>query len=1670
MPQREKGAMDQPPQHSGPSIWIPRRVSYNHQDPSIQSIEESEKLNLKIVAAEHLRNSFVGIYDIKASDASISQPQRRALERLAIARTNGITQSELAKEFGMKGNNIFYVLRNLECRGLIVRQSTIVKKKEACNEREPKNSSIVATNMLHLYRYAKHLGTQQRLEITKEDKTLENDNAEGSAVSVDGVAEECIKEDVHVKDYLPALKAICDKLEKADGKILSETLVIKELLGIEPGEMLKDARVVEEFYAKVNKREVSCLRLLKEFSPKSFEPKTPGCGYDDLDTEQLAKMGKRGQITEQLVELPIEYQIYDMIDAEGSKGLTITEVCKRLRINNKRYYTRLLNMFSRFGMHLQAESLNRGVAYRVWTSNNFNPDAPNVLLDKTEPVFNDKGVGNSPTGDPEVQEMPTQSIEEVDYSTPKGETRVSGDNVNIEIEAEITHGHGSPLVGDGNNMLLCPRSPETFANELGDIVPDTELQTVNTTTVSDIVPSETSPPSLLTPRRRRSYQRYPCLTLGAASALREQRILEMLQGEKFIIKAELHRHLESLEKEKHTMMDRKTLDRSLNKLQQEGHCKCIRVSVPVVTNCGRSRTMDVVLHPSVNNVSPELLGQIHERLRSFEMQVRGQGFSRLKKSQSIPVLHGVQRISRSVKLDVQSERSEAMRVNGFVFAKMVRTKLLHIFLWGWLCSLPGWDDALSSGEHGDDLKNPHRTCKLFDLDLAIKAMPLELFLQVVGSTQNFDDMIEKCRTGLCLSNLPLQEFKHILDTQATGRLSYLIDILRRLKLIRLVSSGDSEDAVKVQHATLTHALELKPYIEEPVTVVDQSSDFISLDLRPQIRHDFVLSSRNAVHEYWNTLEYCYAAANSRAALHSFPGSAVHEVFLFRSWASVRVMTADQRAELLKCIVNDGPNKKLSFKECEKIAKDLNLTLEQVLRVYYDKRQKRLTRLQGVFNAKGKGFDRQERTHALSSLKRKRSSEGKSLKHVNSDTVDGQSGERRHSKFSDTDGQVAEEQNFFTSSVGNEDNLKRHQVDDHKELEEPGSDEEDEGDHSFIRKCALSRLKPMHQRKFSWTEKADRQLVIEYVRHRAALGANFHRADWASLSNLPAPPDSCKRRMSLLNRDVRFRKTVMRLCNMLSERYANYLDKYQIKKLKHGDCRVMLRDCFTGEDFNKNSECLEQNQEFDSEERWDDFDSKNLKVALDEVLRYKRIAKLDTLEGVRSVSEEQSDLNRIAEIHEPKERTSVSSTAPTFDVQICGGRSKLSGRRSSWRRLPRKYIKVLNEGTGASERAHVSLAVSNAAELFKLIFLSNSTAPEYIKVLNEGTGASEQAHVSLAVSNAAELFKLIFLSNSTAPEVPNLLAETLRRYSEHDLFAAFNYLRDKKIMVGGSGSSPFVLSQHFLQRISSSTFPSNTGKRATQFASWLYEREKDLMEEGIDLTADLQCGDVLHMCALISSGELVITPYLPDDGIGEAEDSRTLKRKSDNLEVHIGDKAKRLKPLLAGEGEITSRREKGFPGIRVSLSRATISRANALEFFKDGNIHFADFRFGENDQVGATSGVNIGTNSSSSDYMEEILDSGNTIPTKLAPSESLWEAMTCYAEHLVSLPSDEERGSPFYPEIFKTVYSAIQKAGDQGLNMVEISQVLSMQGKKVSEVIVEVLEAFGRALKVLLLII
>lgn len=125
-------------------------------------------------------------------------------------------------------------------------------------------------------------------------------------------------------------------------------------------------------------------------------------------------------------------------------------------------------------------------------------------------------------------------------------------------------------------------------------------------------------------------------------------------------------------------------------------------------------------------------------------------------------------------------------------------------------------------------------------------------------------------------------------------------------------------------------------------------------------------------------------------------------------------------------------------------------------------------------------------------------------------------------------------------------------------------------------------------------------MIEYIRHRAALGAKFHRVEWSSLENLPAPPETCRRRMSALNRNNQFRKAVMRLCNMLSVRYAKHLEYSKNKTLIHNRKPPDV--------------VIHPSNELDVDEKWDDFDNKDIKISLDEVLQYKQISKSAATKG------------------------------------------------------------------------------------------------------------------------------------------------------------------------------------------------------------------------------------------------------------------------------------------------------------------------------------------------------------------------------------------------------------------------------------------------------------------------
>ena len=154
----------------------------------------------------------------------------------------------------------------------------------------------------------------------------------------------------------------------------------------------------------------------------------------------------------------------------------------------------------------------------------------------------------------------------------------------------------------------------------------------------------------------------------------------------------------------------------------------------------------------------------------------------------------------------------------------------------------------------------------------------------------------------------------------------------------------------------------------------------------------------------------------------------------------------------------------------------------------------------------------------------------------------------------------------------------------------------------------------------------RELVTQYARYRVVLGAKFHRVDWTSIAGLPAPPPACARRMTSLKRNTKFRKVLMKLCNMLSERYVMHLEKNQNRSFNNNDCRLLVRSSSI-----QVSNGVEHGEDADfEEERWDDFDDRTIKRALEDVLRFKHIAKLEASKRVGSVSAEWSNINMNSE--------------------------------------------------------------------------------------------------------------------------------------------------------------------------------------------------------------------------------------------------------------------------------------------------------------------------------------------------------------------------------------------------------------------------------------------------------
>ncbi|KAJ7541625.1 hypothetical protein O6H91_10G067600 [Diphasiastrum complanatum] len=1119
-------------------------------------------------------------------------------------------------------------------------------------------------------------------------------------------------------------------------------------------------------------------------------------------------------------------------------------------------------------------------------------------------------------------------------------------------------------------------------------------------------------------------QPYPCVTVTTTSVQRERRILERLEREKFIVRAELHRWLEDQEN-RTTMMDRKTLTRVLQKLQRENRCKCVLLNMPGSTNCGRNRTTEVILLPSIV-VQPDLLCRIHESVRKFEIQSRANCVSRGKKSNGMfPVLTGVKRMSPSKPLKriptpsgSTLEKAGSMQANGFVPAKMVRVRMLHLFLWDYVSGLCESDGKTNLVQH-NITEVTTGSYKVFALGAAMQAIPLESFLQIVGSTKKFENLADRVKRGLRLCDLPAAEHAELMDGNARGRLSWLVDVLRRLKLVRLVvGSGPilqprkqvTKTFLSTIEAALTYAMEIHPFIEEPASELLPALNPEVLDVTPRARHEFNFCNKDDVDAYWQTLEYFFSDAEPSIARQAFPGSNVPELFGLRSWTSLRVMSVDQRNELLKRIGAGGVERRISAQECAKIAKDLNLTLEQVLKVSYEKNQSfRLQSLQKPFLTASdllfKGISRVGAAVAEDNCDSPREvvpsvstcSGLKSDKYLNCLQAE------LESNRGQPDYNVSGEQETVgrvTQSFSTEQN--------NESKDDAESEEEMQEEYRVNHISVVSGLKPFRRKRFPWSDKLDRTLVVSYARQRALLGSRYNRVDWATLRDLPAPPVICRRRMAQLKSEPSIRFAIMNLCQLFSDRYEKH--QQHIESLRNaGAISCNTATCPESTDISKEHQTGIQRYGF----IWDDVEDHSIVGAVEEIIKGKALARRRIIAYTGSGFDNLRSSKEAESFKEQTDRRKLSSSVATVEATSDGELSILHHQKRS---------------------GSVKKSLANYPSLKRI-----KRKPS----LNDRLGLEKLVRKSISVANAVEFIKLIYLNIPASEEnvrLPKQFADGLRLFKEHDVFAAFNLLRQRDLVAFQQSTRAFTLSPKFYFNVSKSRFPEGTFEACANTSSWLNQKNTELQQDWIPFPLEIGCGQLLHLFQLATAGELSLSPSMPRNGIGESDEPTNLGFTKKKLEMKkLAAPVARSKTWDAEEGCETSRRERGFPGIQVNLHLASMPVPQLLCNNLEANMD-ADFTKECDNANFKGSKVFSTYNSSSLSVGYSSEETGET--STVAFTE--FNLATCL-EHWSIAPKNKDNNC-VNCDLLRAAYQIVDQAGEDGVRIEQLAESLCNDGR------------------------
>ncbi|KAF9925194.1 hypothetical protein FBU30_004974 [Linnemannia zychae] len=894
------------------------------QNAGFKEVIEQHRNTLRIVASTELQRSAVLGNEGEAL-SSVSTQVYQVLQTITAAREFGATQAQLAKHHDVDPRSMFHFIKVLIDTKFIVKIPVTTEGKY----------TLLCLNQRFAKKNAGYIGMTSEETFSSAGKQL---------ITGDGGKrfEGLLKSDSMKVSYYSGLikQKLTDILSRAKNQVMLVEDILKAL-------DLSDMNAVQNRWFN---RQIELLCKLKYIKRVRVEgharciqllrPYGMNMTVDETEKDQLNLKTVIADDTSQngiCIDTSIEHQVFKLIVDSRAQGIIAKEIRQNLNRLNTRLLARILSTLCKPVPDSKKALVNRVVEfvgrerrYRYYSEDAFKEG----VADDHKHYLEGAKVRSSANAS--------------GISLPKAATQI-------------------PTLSDTTAAI--PSTSSSGIIEDTTEIPDTAIQTVSSTpTGATTTSSSTQQTGSITTSTRSMVTATPERYISVELLRRRKILLAIVEEKKIVeLQASLVTEYQTLKRKMFpdqgtaTVIDRKTLYRTISILEQEGHVRLFKIqNLPSTGSNNISKTF--VLHPDVDPESEQvkafvrdcsnrhlLFGTLANRpmqpIESValevetldEMQQRlGEEFY---KGPAVPLadVGAVKPKESESKSKVYAQDGGDYSIEyGWIHAKMMRALVFHRYL---LDRLELSDRRLFAYPNHSNVFN---TAAIFEI------LPLRIFLLIIGFNQeltaeNRSFLDENKESNVAISTLPDHIRRHTLpSTHFKQRLRVLFEILDALSLVTPIGSvPHDQGSLKYaeNHLVLNAHYEIHLHVRAPLHAI--TPDLIYEDLANRKLYD--LLSPGGCKDFWTDLQAAASSMKvptentSRAALR--PWNEIRVNFLRnlcnrRIWADPLRVTSLQRDMLMR-YVNKTTRYVPSIKDprMSTISKETGLSIDHIAQFF-----------------------------------------------------------------------------------------------------------------------------------------------------------------------------------------------------------------------------------------------------------------------------------------------------------------------------------------------------------------------------------------------------------------------------------------------------------------------------------------------------------------------------------------------------------------------------------------------------------------------------------------------------------------------------------------------------------------------------------------------------------------